>query len=56
MPTRYKRYSINLDDESHRQFRALADGLSVSMSGLLRMIIKDAFEQQLNLKKYELRR
>ena len=46
MTTRYKRYSINLDDDSHRRFKATADDLSVSMSGLLRMMIKDAFEYQ----------
>lgn len=51
MTTRYKRYSINLDDDSHRRFRALADDLSVSMSGLLRMIIKDAFETKPKLAK-----
>jgi predicted transcriptional regulator len=46
MTTRFKRYSINLDDDSHRRFKAMADHLSVSMSGLLRMMIKDAFETQ----------
>lgn len=46
MNTRFKRYSINLDDDSHRRLKAMADDLFVSMSGLLRLIIKDAFEYQ----------
>ena len=43
---RYKRYSINLDDESRDQCGLLADNLTVSMSGLIRMLIRDAFEER----------
>jgi hypothetical protein len=42
---RYKRYSINLDDESHDQCGVMADNLTVSMSGLIRMLIRNAFEE-----------
>ena len=46
---RYKRYSINLDDESRDQCGILASYLTVSMSGLIRMLIRDAFdERQIN--------
>jgi hypothetical protein len=48
MTTKFKRYSINLDDDSHRRFKAMADDLAVSMSGLLRMMIKDAFQAKAN--------
>jgi hypothetical protein len=43
---RYKRYSINLDDESRDQCKLLADNLTVSMSGLIRMLIRNAFEKR----------
>jgi hypothetical protein len=52
--TRYKRYSINLDDESRDQCGLLADNLTVSMSGLIRMLIRDAFEEpQINSEKQD---
>ena len=41
---RYKRYSINPDDQSRDQCGLLADNLTVSMSGLIRMLIRNAFE------------
>jgi hypothetical protein len=43
---RYKRYSINLDDESRDQCGLLANNLTVSMSGLIRMLIRNAFEKR----------
>ena len=43
---RYKRYSINLDDNSRDQCGILASYLTVSMSGLIRMLIRDAFEER----------
>jgi hypothetical protein len=42
----YKRYSINLDDESRDQCGLLAANLTVSMSGLIRMLIRHAFEER----------
>jgi hypothetical protein len=42
---RYKRYSINLDEESRDQCELLADNLTVSMSGLIRMLIRNAFDE-----------
>ena len=43
---RYKRYSINLDDQTRDQCGLLADNLTVSMSGLIRMLIRNAFEER----------
>jgi hypothetical protein len=43
---RYKRYSINLDDESRDQCGLMADNLIVSMSGVIRMLIRHAFEER----------
>ena len=42
---RYKRRSINLDDRSYSRCKELARGMSISISGLLRIIIKDVYEQ-----------
>jgi hypothetical protein len=41
---RFKRYSINFDDISHDRCKVLAQELSTSISGLLRLLVKDAFE------------
>jgi|tagenome__1003787_1003787.scaffolds.fasta_scaffold20906288_3 hypothetical protein len=43
---RYKKYSINLDDDSRDQCGILASYLTVSMSGLIRILIRDAFEER----------
>jgi hypothetical protein len=43
---RYKRYSINLDDEGRDQCGLLADNLTISMSGLIRILIRNAFEER----------
>lgn len=40
---RYKRYSINLDDDSHDQCGMLATDMTVSISGMIRMLIREAF-------------
>jgi hypothetical protein len=45
-PTRFKRHSINLDDISHDRCKVLAQELSTSISGLLRLLVKDAYEHQ----------
>jgi hypothetical protein len=42
---RYTRRSINLDDVSHNRCKALADEMAISISGLLRILIKQAYEQ-----------
>jgi hypothetical protein len=55
--TRFKRHSINLDDVSHNRCKILAQALSTSISGLLRLLVKDAFERQPQiLEKQESRR
>jgi hypothetical protein len=43
-PSRFKRHSINLDDISHDRCKVLAQELSTSVSGLLRLLVKDAYE------------
>jgi hypothetical protein len=44
--TRFKRRSINLDDVSHARCKALADNLAVSLSAMLRILIHQAYERQ----------
>jgi hypothetical protein len=43
---RYKRYSISLDQSSHERCRVLADERATSISGLLRILIMDAYEKR----------
>ena len=45
MTNRYTRRSINLDDNSHDRCKLLAEKMAISISGLLRIIIKQAYEQ-----------
>jgi hypothetical protein len=47
MTSRFTRRSISLDDASHDRCKELADNLAISVSGLLRIIIKQAYEQHL---------
>jgi hypothetical protein len=50
-PTRFKRHSINLDDISHDRCKVLAQELSTSISRLLRLLVKDAYEDQQHIAK-----
>jgi hypothetical protein len=43
---RFKRHSINLDDISHDRCKILAQELSTSISGLLRLLVRNAYESQ----------
>ena len=43
--TKFKRRSISLDDTSHDRCKILADDMATSVSGLLRLIIEDAFDE-----------
>ena len=43
---RYRRYSINLDDDSHTRCKAMADNMALSISGMLRILIREAFEDR----------
>ncbi len=45
--TRYRRRSINLDDETYAQCKLLADELLVSVSCFLRIVIRDAYQQHM---------
>jgi hypothetical protein len=47
MTNRYTRRSINLDDNSHTRCKVLAEQMAISVSGLLRIIIKQAYERQM---------
>ena len=42
----YVRRTINMDDETHRQCQALAGDLSTSVSGMLRVLVRAAYEQK----------
>jgi hypothetical protein len=42
--SRYKRHSINLDEQSHAQCGIMAEHLALSMSGMIRILIRNAFE------------
>jgi hypothetical protein len=44
---RFKRHSINLDDQSHTQCGIMAEHLALSKSGLIRVLIRKAFEDGL---------
>ena len=48
--TRFRRYSINFDDISHDRCKVLAQELSTSISGLLRLLVKDAFEDHKHIR------
>ena len=45
--SRYTRRSINLDDTSHERCRALADDMSLSISGFLRLLINETFNRRI---------
>jgi hypothetical protein len=42
--SKFKRHSINLDDQAHTQCGILAANLALSMSGVIRILIRNAFE------------
>jgi hypothetical protein len=42
---RYKRVSISLDRNSHEHCKVLANERTTSVSGLLRILIMDAYEK-----------
>ena len=41
--SKFKRHSINLDDQAHTQCGILAANLALSMSGVIRILIRNAF-------------
>jgi hypothetical protein len=41
----YKRCSINLDDQSHEKCKIMANVLAVSISGIIRLLVHDAFDR-----------
>jgi hypothetical protein len=48
MSNKYRRRSINLDDTSHARCRTLAADKALSISGMLRLIIKEAYDDFAN--------
>jgi hypothetical protein len=42
--TKYKRRSVSLDDTSHDRCKVLADEMSTTVSGLLRILVRNAFD------------
>ena len=53
MSNRFTRRSVNLDDASHNRCKELAADMAISVSGLLRIIIKEAYEEQIISKKQD---
>jgi hypothetical protein len=51
--TKYHRYSISLDRGSHDRCKVLASERTTSVSGLLRILIKDAYEQHQTVRRKE---
>jgi macrodomain Ter protein organizer (MatP/YcbG family) len=45
---KFKRRSISLDDTSHHRCKLLAEERATTISGLLRFLIRDAFDQQVS--------
>ena len=46
MSSRFRRYSINLDTASHEKCKTLAHEMSTTVSGIVRLLIRDAFEER----------
>jgi hypothetical protein len=44
--TRFKRHSISLDEVSLDRCKSLAEAMSTSVSGLLRLLVRNAYENQ----------
>jgi hypothetical protein len=42
---RFKRYSISLDLNNHDRCKVLAEERATTVSGLLRLLIREAYEQ-----------
>ncbi len=47
MTDHYTRRSINIDDDNFVRCKTLATGMALSVSGLVRLLIKDAYEKRL---------
>lgn len=47
MTNRYTRRSINIDDDNLVRCKTLAKEMAVSISGVVRLLIKDAYEKHL---------
>ncbi len=43
---RFRRRSISLDDASHAQCKTLAESMALSVSAMLRVLIKQACDKQ----------
>jgi hypothetical protein len=49
MSNRFTRRSVNLDDASHNRCKELAEDMAISVSGLLRLIIRNDDRRRPNL-------
>jgi hypothetical protein len=45
---RFTRRSINIDEDNFARSQALADDLAISVSGLIRLLIKQAYEKHVS--------
>ena len=46
--SRFTRRSINIDDENFARCQMLANDLAISVSGLIRLLIKQAYEKHVS--------
>ncbi len=44
---RLRRRTINLDDITHQRCRMLADAMTLSISGWLRLMVREIYEKQM---------
>ncbi len=50
---RLRRRSINLDDVTHQRCRMLADAMTLSISGWLRLTVNELYEKQMATQRQE---
>ncbi len=53
MTSQFTRRSINIDDDNFARCKTLAANFAVSISGVIRLLIKQAYEKHVNLPKQD---
>jgi hypothetical protein len=53
MVNRFTRQSINIDDDNFVRCKRLAIDMAVSISGVIRLLIKDAYEKHMMISKQD---
>jgi hypothetical protein len=49
MTNRFTRRSVNIDDDNFVRCKTLARDLAMSISGMIRLLIKQAYEKHVNI-------